>query len=286
MSARHGDGGPERKPNKARLRMPTVERILEGLSTRDSDIIHTLYRLHFATGTQLERLHFISIPSKRSRTVIRGLALKRLVDTHVLITLDRRVAAADRSSRELCYALDVNGYRVLQIQANRETPDVRIRRPWLSGDRFVRHTLAVTELYVGLLELARQYPFTVASFQAKQDAYWANGLGGWLKPDAFILLRHATATDYWHYWWYEADMGTESLPTLQAKLLSYLDFAQRGQRGPDGIVPRVMVGVLTANRKAAVEALLDGLSAPAAELFRVTGMADVAQLMAGEITKE
>lgn len=234
----------------------------------------------------LERLHFNSLLSKRSRNVVRGLSLKQLVDSHVLITLDDRVRAPGRSSGELCYALDANGYRVLQIQANRETPDVRIRRPWLPGDRFVRHTLAVTELNVGLVELSRQHAFTVASFQAKQDAYWANGLGGWLKPDAFIRLRHLEVADYWQYWWYEADMGTESLPTLRAKLLSYLEFAQRGQLGPDGIVPRVMVGVLTMRRQAAVEGLLDGLSAPAAELFRVADMTRVAQVMAVAIMNE
>ena len=57
MSAVHGGGGRERRRSKARLGMSAVERVLEGLSARDWDIIHTLYRLHLATGSQLERKH-------------------------------------------------------------------------------------------------------------------------------------------------------------------------------------------------------------------------------------
>lgn len=286
MSAAGRSAGRKRRPGKARPRMPVVERVLEGLTVRDWSIIRLLYQLHLATGSQLERLVFPNLLINHSRHVVRGRVLKRLVDSHVLITLDRRITAAGHRSGELCYALDVNGYRVLQIRANRETPDIRIRRPWLPGDRFVRHTLAVTELYVSLEELSRRSLFVINAFKAKKYAHWPNGLGGWLRPDAFIQLRHREVADYWHYWWYEADMGTESLPTLQAKLLSYLDCAQRGQLGPDGIIPRVMVGVVTVKRKAAVEAWLEGLSAPAAELFRVADMPKVAQVMADEITEE
>jgi hypothetical protein len=283
MSAAGRAGGQRRQLSKTRPRMSAVERVLEGLSARDWDVIQTVYRMHLAVGSQLERLHFHSLLSERSRSVVRGLALKRLVDLHVLITLDRRVGATDRSPRELCYALDVNGYRVLRIRANRESPDVPVRRPWLPGDRFVRHTLAVTELFVRLVELSRGGAFVLSMYQAKHEAHWPNGLGGWLRPDAFVQLRHPQGTGYWQYWWYEADRGTESLPTLQAKLLSYLDFAQRGQLGPDGIVPRVIVGVLTAKRQAVVAAWVDSLSAPAAELFRVADMTEVARVMADEI---
>jgi len=81
-------------------------------------------------------------------------------------------------------------------------------------------------------------------------------------------------------------MGTESLPTLRAKLLTYLDFVQRGQLGPDDVVPRVMVGVLTSKRQAAIEVQLDGLPSPAAELFQVADLTDVAQVMADKITNE
>ena len=76
---------------------------------------------------------------------------------------------------------------------------------------------------------------------------------GWAarsRPDAFIRLERDEGADYW---WYEADLATESLPTIHRKLLAYLDFVQRGQFGPDGIVPRVLVGVPTSKRQAAVQ---------------------------------
>ncbi len=286
MSSVGGDGGRKSKPVRGKLKMSVIERVLEGLTDREWGVIHDLHKVHIATGSQLERLHFYSLPSKRSRNVVRGLALKQLVDDRVLTTFDRRVRVPGRDLRELCYALYTNGYRVLQIRANRETPEVRVRRPWTPGDRFVQHTLAITELYVELMKLARLGEFTLAAFQAKGEARWPDGLGGWLGPDAFIRLQHREVADYWQYWWYEADMGSESLPTLKAKLSDYLDFVRRGQLGPDSIVPRVIVGVLAAKRQTAIEEWLAELSAPAAELFRVAAMSEVAHVMANAITAE
>ena len=103
-----------------------------------------------------------------------------------------------------------------------------------------------------LVERSRLGGFNLAKFQAEADAYWPNGVGGSIKPDAFIRLEREGAADFW---WYEADLATESLPTVHGKLLAYLDFVQRGQLGPDGVVPRVLIGVPTSKRRTAVQSL-------------------------------
>ena len=93
----------------------------------------------------------------------------------------------------------------------------------------------MSELYVELVERSRLGGFTVAVFQAEADAYWPDGARGWIKPDALVQLERGTTE---HYWWYEADMATEDLSTtIRSKLLRYLDFVQRGQLGPDDVVP-------------------------------------------------
>ena len=51
------------------------------------------------------------------------------------------------------------------------------------------------------------------------------------------------------------------------KLLAYLDLATRGQLGPDGVIPRVLVTVPHEQRLTAVQELLTGLPAPATELI-------------------
>lgn len=264
-----------------RARRPYVEWLVQALSARDWAIIATVHRVRLASGVQLERLHFSNLAG-RSRSVMRWRVLKRLTDARVLIALERRIGTAQRGSAKLCYGLDSAGERLIRLQTNRESLDAPVRRPRIPGERFVAHTLAVTELYVTLVERARLGRFILEEFQAEAASYWPNGLGGWIKPDAFIRIRRAGVTDYW---WYEADLATESLPTIRAKLLAYVDFANRGQLGLDGIVPRVLVGVPTAKRQAAVQSVTQTLPRPADALFVVAAMPEVAQVMESELIK-
>lgn len=68
----------------------------------------------------------------------------------------------------------------------------------------------------------------------------------------------------------EVDRATESLPTLRRKLETYLDFYQRGQLGPNGVMPRVLLSTITEQRREAVHDLVAGLPEPASTLFVVT----------------
>jgi hypothetical protein len=173
------------------------------------------------------------------------------------------------------------GQRLVQLRANAQTPEARVRRPRPPGERFVAHTLAVTELYVALVELGRISRFTLDDFQAEPMAWWPNGLGEWLKPDAFVKIRLGADTDYW---WYEADLATESLPTVRGKLNAYLDFVRRGQLGPDGITPRVLIGVPGRARQMAIQGLVYTLPEPAEDMFRITELVDAATALVRELT--
>jgi hypothetical protein len=262
-----------------RVRASYVEQLAERLSSRDWSIIFSVYRFGLISGSQLERLYFNDL-SARSRSVKRWQTLKRLADAGVLAPLDRRVGTAHRGSAPLCYALDSAGQRLVQLRVNRESQGLTVRRPRLPGDRFIAHTLAVSELYVALVERSRLGGLALTEFQAEADAYWPDGSRGLIKPDAFVRLERGDAADYW---WYEADLATESLPTIHGKLLAYLDFVQRGQLGPDGIVPRVLIGVPTIKRRAAVQSVVDELPEPADALFLVADMSDAARVMTDEI---
>lgn len=267
----------------ARVRMPYVEQLAQRLSPRDWSIISTIYRLRLISGPQLERLHFHELTG-RSRSVKRSQILKRLADIGVIAQLDRLVGSANRGSAPQCYALDTAGQRLVQLRANRESPGTHVRRPRVPGDRFIAHTLAVSELYVSLVELSRLGGFTLAEFQAEADAYRPDGVRGWIKPDAFVRMERGETADYW---WYEADMATEDLlTTIRQKLLTYVHFVQRGQLGPDDVMPRVLIGAVTSKRRTAIQSVVDELPAPADVLFLVADMAVAAQIMADEITRE
>jgi hypothetical protein len=264
-------GGPQR------VRKSHIEGMSEALSARDWAILRTLDQVRLASGGQLERLHFHNLAG-RSRAVVRGRVLKRLTDDRVLLPYERRIGTANRGSAELAYVLDSAGQRLARLRTNREDPEQPARRPRRPGERFVAHSLAVTELYVALVERRRIGSFRLEAFEV--EPAWPNGLGGWVKPDAYLKLRNGDVADYW---WYEADLATESLPTISRKLRVYVDFVTRGQLGPEDVMPRVVVGVPTDKRQWAVQREVSHLPDPADMMFRVTKLQDVADLLMQEL---
>ncbi|MEU9685346.1 replication-relaxation family protein [Amycolatopsis japonica] len=248
-----------------RVRTAQVLQLAETFSERDWQIVGSVNRLRLVTGSQLERLHFNELTGK-SRSVVRWRVLKRLVDVRVLVPLTRRVGGSLRGSAKLVYGLDVAGERLLQLSRSLRQVERRIRRPSPVGDRFVRHTLATSELYVQVIEQSRARGFLIADFQAEPGSWWPNGAGGWMKPDAYMALSSARVNDHW---WIEVDLATESAPTLRGKLLAYLDFVHSGQLGPGDVVPRVLVTVPTRSRHDVVVGILERLPEPADQLFEV-----------------
>ena len=242
-----------------------VESICDRLGDRDRQIIRELGRLRVATGQQLERLLFADLGGAHAdRTRRRVLA--RLVNLHLLTTLARRVGGVRAGSAGLIFVLDVGGLRVLHALLGRETDSPRPRRPGTPTERFLLHSLAVSELYVQLVERARDGSFGLLDYRAEPAAWWQDEQGGWVKPDALLTLRTASYDDDWTV---EVDRATESLPTLRRKLLSYVELAERGETGPGGVLPRVLVTVPTEARRATVAWLIEQLPAPAAELLHV-----------------
>ena len=137
----------------------------------------------------------------------------------------------------------------------------------------MRHILAVSDFYVDLLEQARQHSATVEMFVSEPACWWPNGMGGFMKPDAYTVLALSGVRDHW---WIEIDLATESLPTLQRKLSAYLDFVARGQLGPGGVVPQVLVTASTPARCAGLRTLALRLPAPAPEFVVVLPQAEAA----------
>lgn len=254
------------------IRLPAVERLLVTLSDRDWAIIDSVDQLHLVSGFQLERLHFSPL-SIRSRSVVRWRVLKRLVDTRVLVPFERRIGTAQHGSDKLVYALDSTALQLLRLRANADGFERAVRRPRLPGERFVAHVLAVSELYVSLVERSRVGRFVLDDYAAEPTAWVKDGLGSWLKPDAFLKLRLGDVRDYW---WIEMDMGTESPSTMHSKLLAYLDFVERGQLGSDGMVPRVLICVPDEKRRAVVQREVNSLPTPADYVFHVVEQANAA----------
>jgi Replication-relaxation len=255
-----------------RVRQHHVEWVAERLSERDWQVVTAVARVRLLAGSQLKRLAFPDLTG-RSRAVVRWRVLKRLVDWRVLASLGRRVGGAGRGSSGAAYVLDTAGLALVRLRADSQagTP---VRRPGLPGERFIRHVLSVSELYVQLVEAGQTDGLTLDDFRAEPIAWVADGLGGWLKPDAFVSVSAGDVTDDWFI---ELDLSTEHIPTLRRKVETYLDFYERGQLGPNGIMPRVLFVVPNEQRQAAIQAMLSQLSKSTNMLVHVVTARDFVQ---------
>ncbi len=251
-----------RASSPLRVRTNHVEWVAERLSERDRTILATVERLRLVTGAQLERLHFADLATP-SRARSRRRVLARLVAWRVLLRLERRIGGVRAGSSGLVFALDTTGVRLAQLAAHLDDASSP-RRTGEPSVALLAHTLAVTELYVSLVELARSGGFDVSDYLTEPSCWQPNGYGGWLKPDAYLKLSSAQFDDYW---WIETDKGTEHLPTIRRKLGVYLDYVNAGGSGPQGVTPRVLVTVPSEARRAAVAELIRRLPEPASALL-------------------
>lgn len=253
-----------RRPAPVHVRLRHVEWVQERMTERDWLILETVHRLRMITTHQLDRLLFADL-SGRSQVVSRGRVVRRLIAWRVLTALPRRVGGAERGSAATVLALDSTGQRLLRQRqtADDSTPHA----PGLPSMRTVRHAVAVAELYTSVVEQCRVSDgVALASFAAEPAAWWPNGFGSYLKPDAHLLLTNGAVRDHW---WVEVDLASESVPTLKRKALTYLDFYQRGQLGPGGVMPRVLFSVPSEQRRDAVQRMIDALPEVSAGLFAV-----------------
>jgi hypothetical protein len=248
-----------------------LDEIRESLSDRDWAIVRDVASLRLATGKQLERVHFAGL-TEPSRAVVRRRVLARLVQTRVLGTLERRIGGVRAGSQGLVYFLDVAGQRMYEVARRGDVP----------GERYVRHVLAVAELYVSLIEHQRAGAWRLESFSAEPSSWWPDGLGGRIKPDGYIRV---SGSDHFDSWWMEVDLATEHPMALKRKLAVYLDFYRRGQLGPDKIMPCVMVTVPDEKRRSEIDRLIRQLPLQAGELFTVALHNDAADLIVRRLSQ-
>lgn len=259
--ARRAAAGPREQPQ--RVRAAHVEAVAERMGERDWALVAMVNRLRLLRGDQIERLFFFDL-AEGSRIICRCRVLRRLVAWRVLDCLPRRIGGSRRGSATSVYALGSAGQRLLLARQTAAGVARRVRHPGAVSERTIRHTLAISELYVGLVEQARQAGAPTLTFEAEPTCWWPDGLGGYLKPDAYLALEDATVRDHW---WAEVDRATESLPTLRRKLTTYLSFVERGQLGPNGVIPRVLIVVPDERRREALQLIVEHLPEPAEQMF-------------------
>lgn len=231
------------------------------------------------TGAQLQRLRFADI-AEPSRARDRRRVLTRLADHGYVSTLDRRIGGVRAGSAGHVYRLTPTARRLLDMQ--REQPTTR--RPRTPGAPFLNHALAVSDIYVTLIENSRNHDFCVSTFDTEPACWHPTGNGAYLKPDAYLVIATSTYEDCW---WLEIDQATESKPRIKRKIQNYIDHLATGGTGPDGIPPRILFTTPDTVRSHAINKVITTLAVETRidQMVCVTTQADAPQFLIKELAE-
>jgi hypothetical protein len=248
----------------ARLTTARLRQLATELPDRYTMPVLHLSRARVLSGAQLDRL--LGQPDTAPRTAERARqrAMTYLCQLGLVRMLDRRIGGVRAGSAGYVHVLTTAGHTLAALLAGQQPPR-RIRHSRAPGPMFIAHALDIAEIYVQLTEHSRAGNFRVATFVTEPASWWRQS-GVSLRPDAYTRLAIPTYRDCW---WLEVDRATESAPRLRDKLRDYLDHAEDGGTGPDGVLPRVLFTTPSPRRCAVITDLITGLPPPATELFAV-----------------
>jgi hypothetical protein len=251
----------------SRISRRQLEAIAADLTQRDRDLLAFVAEVRLATGGQLRRRYFAT--SADGRTARR--ALERLATWRVLDRLPRTVGGVRAGSRAYIYGLGPTGVRLLAREQRRR------RRLDAPGDRYVNHTLAITEVMVELFE-AHHLGLLDILERETEPTCWRRFTGPMgarrvLKPDLFLRLGIGAYEDRWFV---EIDMATESSSTVLAKANTYLAHYRSGdEQRRHGVYPRVVWATSTLRRAHQITEALGQMPAVARKLFLVCTQEDL-----------
>lgn len=203
------------------------------LDELDWQVLEAIDLLRLVTGPQLQRVFHGADDAAKQRRVRQLIRLSRM---DLTVRLDRPVGGSEGGSYPSVYTLDAAGLRLLH-------PDrTKPRQPWQPSNPYVRHHVAVSEVYASLHEAARRGEVEVLSFTAEPGCWrsWRTPLGMVtnLKPDAHLVL--GVGDDEAH-WFVEVDRSTESIPRVTAKCRTYAAYWKTGiEESISGVFPRVL----------------------------------------------
>ncbi|OZE13480.1 hypothetical protein CH249_01215 [Rhodococcus sp. 05-2255-3B1] len=226
------------QPKRRRTR--NLAETADRLSDRDWQILRSVSAHRFLTTAQIARLHFADHSTASGPTLARRV-LGRLRDRRLVATLERRVGGVRAGSAGLVYYVDVVGDRILRREAERPSR----RRFTEPSPTFLRHTLALADTHVSLVEAERRNECQLVRLDV-EPASWRKhlGLGGAqlvLKPDLYLETAVDAASPYINSWFLEVDLGTEHLPALIRKSRDYDAYYRSGtEQAGSGSFPLVV----------------------------------------------
>ncbi|MCX6398320.1 MAG: replication-relaxation family protein [Propionibacteriales bacterium] len=270
-----------------------VAQLLDQVDERDLAILRSLERFRLLTTRHIEQLHFAGHASRLAGARACTRTLQRLYGLGFIAPLTRRIGGVRKGSASYVWHLAATGERLLHVQDGRAS-----RRRYVEpGLTFLNHTLAVTDLAIGILTAARNHSGLAVEQLITEPANWRRYLGphgetAWLKPDLHVItssvnpgdIGAAHAAESWEeHAFLEVDLGTEHLPRIQAKCRAYAAYYATGAyQAEHHLFPAVVWLSADTNRRRALRAAISAAPGLPA-LFRVTSpRAYVTSLLSGD----
>jgi hypothetical protein len=219
--------------------------------------------VRLSSGQQLARRLWTSKQPTDTKARAARRALTRLEGWRIIDRLPQRIGGVRAGSNSIVYGVGPAGRRLLARQGS------EAKRLGIPGDRYVAHTLAITELVVRLHEASLAGTLDVIEMQT-EPACWRPYLGVMgarltLKPDLFVRIGVGALEDRWFV---EIDMATEASGTLQQKAERYLEHFRSGsEQHRHGVYPRIIWAVPDRRRSEQVAEVFDRLPEATRRLF-------------------
>jgi hypothetical protein len=231
------------------------------------------------TGAHLDRL--LGRPDTTPQTTARERRriMTRLHDLGLVTTLERRIGGTRAGSAGHIYTLTPTGHRVTATLTGQPCPS-HVKKPATPGTLFLAHTLAISDIYVQLIDASRNHTVTMPHFVTEPACWQPTGHGDYLKPDAYCVLSTATHRDCW---WLEIDQATEPLPRIRTKSRAYLDYLNHGGLGPDNVTPRILYTTPNAPRTEAIKQVIKKVSTQDNDLLNVTTHTNTTTFLINEL---
>lgn len=234
---------------------------------RDIDIIKSVSTCKFMTSKQIMRLYFKEDQYRTPATAHRMgyTVLDRLIRDKLLRRIDSKIGGLYGGSSGYVYSIGHVGVRLITKKSHVYYSDP-------ISQRFVKHTLAISDLYVSLHELSTDNRIIIKSIETEPSC-WKSFLTGYgradiLKPDMFVkLLNTVTNTEY--SWFVELDRGTTHRQTILNKAKVYERYYFSGNSQTDNVFPGVTWIVPDEARKHQLEKLLEASNKVVPTLHRV-----------------
>ena len=235
----------------ARLGKGQLIELIDRLSERDFEILLTLRQSKYLLTGQVQRLH-VPVTATYATAMQNAVNnMRKLRKLGLIKTFDRRIGGVRAGSSSFVWCLTEAGQRLLDLKDGVESSG-RSHRYLEPAYAHLKHTLAIAECYVQLVEISRKYKGILLSDVEWEPDCWRpyqhDGHAMQLKPDLAVVTRNAGYIDRWFI---EIDMNTEAVPVIIEKCKRYHQYLNTGieQRQNKGVFPIPVWIVVDDDRK-------------------------------------